>query len=294
MALPSLPAHTSYTPHPLLQDMCMHFLVKEVPTCWYTVPASPLPMLILIIKGAVEMGDGRALPRMSLLGASRTHYHGKAEPDSCFMSTTFKPGKLSSILGYPVDEFSNQIIDLYDVLPKPICQEMHEKLEAASDIAAKVEVVQSILIRLRLLEKPRIAPLVMPHHWLMKPAEELASRLGLGTRQFERRFLATFGQSLRSYKQQSRFGTSLMQIMFGHMPGKTWAECALSFGFADQAHMNRDFVRFTGHTPAKLMRGIAKQDPALWAFSFNGAEIGKLFYPADEIDVVSVQDLIIA
>ncbi|MFZ6657484.1 hypothetical protein [Undibacterium sp. TJN19] len=58
--------------------------------------------------------------------------------------------------------------------------------------------------------------------------------------------------------------------------------------------MNRDFVRFTGHTPAQLVRGIASQDAAFWAFSFNGGEIGKLFLPADELNVVSVQDQILA
>ncbi|MFZ6873420.1 helix-turn-helix domain-containing protein [Undibacterium sp. Di27W] len=268
----------------------MHFLVKEVPSCWYTVPASPLPMLILTIKGAVEMEGGRALPAMSILGASRCHYRGRAEPGSRFMSTAFRPGKLSAILGCPVDEFSDQVVDLHDILPSSTCHELSERLASARDTATKVRVVQDMLIRLRLLEKPHAPPLILPHLWLNKPADELATCLGLGTRQFERRFLATFGQSLRSFKQQSRFGVSLLQILLGQLPAKTWAECALSFGYADQAHMNRDFTRFADRTPAQLMRGIAGQDPALWAFSFNVADLGKFFVPSDDLHVVSVQD----
>ncbi|MBC3909207.1 helix-turn-helix domain-containing protein [Undibacterium umbellatum] len=290
---PSLP-HASLAPHPLLADICMHFLVKEVPSCWYTVPASPLPMLIVVLNGAMEMEDGQTLSRFAIIGPNRHRSRGKAQPGSRFMSTTFRPGKLSNILGYPVDEFSDAVINLADVLPLSHYTEVNEKLDAANGTAAQLDVVQSMLLRLRLLEKPRIAPLVIPYHWINKPAQELADSLGLGTRQFERRFLASFGLSLRSYKQHLRYGTSLMQVMLGRLPAKTWAECAMNFGYADQAHMNHDFVRFTGHTPAQLMRGIAGQDPALWAFSFNEAELGELFIPSDEIDVVSVQDRIIA
>lgn len=36
------------------------------------------------------------------------------------------------------------------------------------------------------------------------PADALARRIGLRVRQFERRFLETYGQSLRSYRRQIR------------------------------------------------------------------------------------------
>jgi len=273
----------------------MHFLVKDVPACcWYTVPASSLPMLIVVTEGGVIMEDGQALPCFSIVGPSRHRYKGKAQPGSRVMSTTFRPGKLSDLLGYPVDEFSDTVINLADVLPQSGYQEVQEKLAAASDIDDKIQVVQSLLCRLRLLATPRIAPLHMPYHWIRQPAEELADRLSLSTRQFERRFLASFGLSLRSYKQHLRYSEALLQVMLGKLPASTWVECAMSFGYADQAHMNRDFVRFTGHTPAQLMRGIAAQDPTLWALSFSGADLGKFFIPIDETDVVSVQDLIIS
>ncbi len=274
----------------------MHFFVKEIPDCWYTVPASPLPMLLVVTHGAVEMEDGRALSGLAIVGPSRHCYRGKARAGSRFISTAFRPGKLSAILGHTVDEFSDAVIDLADVLPQSSIQELEDKLHAACDTVAKVNVVQDMLLRLRLLEKPRITPpsLAMPAHWISKPADELADRLGLGTRQFERRFLASYGLSLRSYKQHLRYGASLLQVMLGNLPAPTWAECAISFGYADQAHMNRDFARFTGHTPAQLMRGIAAQDPALWAFRFNATEVGEMFIPMDEIDVVSVQDRLIA
>ncbi|MFZ6680809.1 helix-turn-helix domain-containing protein [Undibacterium sp. Tian12W] len=287
-------SHVSLAPHPLLADVCMHFLVKDIPDCWYTVPASPLPMLIVVTHGAVEMEDGQALPPLAIVGPSRHRYRGKAQAGSRFISAAFRPGMLSAILGYPVDEFSDAVIDLADVLPASSYHELEDKLHAASDTAAKLEALQDMLLRLRLQEKPRIAPLAMPPHWISKPGDELADKLGLGTRQFERRFLTSFGLSLRSYKQHLRYGASLMQVMLGNLPAPTWAECAISFGYADQAHMNRDFARFTGHTPAQLMRGLAAKDPALWAFRFNETDIGKMFIPLDEIDVVSVQDQLIA
>ncbi|MCH8620862.1 helix-turn-helix domain-containing protein [Undibacterium sp. TS12] len=290
----NLASHLSFAPQPLLADICMHFLAKEVPSCWYTVPASPLPMLIFILSGSVEMHDGQNLPRMTVLGASRKHYRGKAEPGSCFVSTAILPGKLSSLLGFPIEEFTNLIIDFNDILPLSVCNELSDKLHAAKDINGKVHALQDMLVRLRLSEKRYQAPLVLPPHWLNESSGELATRLGVGTRQFERRFLATYGQSLRSYKQQIRLGKSLLHLMLGQLPTTSWAECALIFGYADQAHMTRDFLRFCGHTPAKLMHGISERDPALWAFCFAGTEIKKLFIPNDDMDVVSVQDQVLA
>ena len=49
-------------------------------------------------------------------------------------------------------------------------------------------------------------------------------------------------------------------------PGFRWAEIALDNGYADQAHLCRDVLRYTGHRPSDLLSGLRQQDPALWPF----------------------------
>lgn len=281
--------HTSFAPHPMLADCCLHFLIKKLPACSYHLPATTMPLLVVMLKGAVELEDGSLLPRISITGPSLQRFRGTTLSETHFLSVGFMPGKLAGLFAHTVDEFSNSAIDVADVLAAPLYREWEERLEEAGSFSDKVDVLQQLLLGLRQL-KPRVATLPMPGHWAYKTTEQLCDAFDLGKRQFERRFLATFGMTLRSYRQHQRYGAALLQVMSAVLPARTWADCALTFGYADQAHMNRDFVRFTGHTPAQIMRGISARDPAMWPFCFDGVDIDRLFIPTDSDYVASVQD----
>lgn len=115
------------------------------------------------------------------------------------------------------------------------------------------------------------AGLVFPIPWLAEPVTELARRLDLGERQLERRFHAAHGQSLRAYRPQARCSRLLMQMARLHLgneaaPPIAWADLAAQAGYADQAHLCRDVLRYTGHRPSALLQGLRQHDPDLWPF----------------------------
>jgi AraC-like DNA-binding protein len=75
----------------------------------------------------------------------------------------------------------------------------------------------------------------------------LAGDLGLGRRQFERRFREEIGLPPRLFGRIVRFQRAFRAI--GHESG---AAIAARCGYADQAHLVREIRRFAGRTPTLL------------------------------------------
>lgn len=80
----------------------------------------------------------------------------------------------------------------------------------------------------------------------------LAREAALSTRQLERLCLAATGVSPKWLARVTRFQTALAAVQRG---GATLAAIAQQTGYADQAHLAREFRRFTGLAPSQLPAG---------------------------------------
>ena len=78
----------------------------------------------------------------------------------------------------------------------------------------------------------------------------LARASGWGERQFERRFAREVGCTPRTLARTVRFQQLLALV--GRDERVDWAGLAWDSGFADQAHLIREFRRFTGATPGSF------------------------------------------
>ena len=76
--------------------------------------------------------------------------------------------------------------------------------------------------------------------------EALADQLGVSRRQLERRFRAEIGVAPKTLAMVLRFRRVLGAI---ERRSEGWPAMALRCGYFDQAHLIRDFKRFTGRTP---------------------------------------------
>jgi AraC-like DNA-binding protein len=77
-------------------------------------------------------------------------------------------------------------------------------------------------------------------------AGEIARRAGLAPRQLQRRFAAELGMPPRSYLRLLRFRGALMDIQ---QRPEGLADTAAAQGYADQAHMTREFRALAGLPP---------------------------------------------
>lgn len=82
-------------------------------------------------------------------------------------------------------------------------------------------------------------------------AHSLAGASGFTRRTFERHFIAASGLTPGGWLRICRFQQARAQVTAS---GLSLAEIALDAGYADQAHMTRDFQRYEAISPAALRR----------------------------------------
>ncbi len=87
--------------------------------------------------------------------------------------------------------------------------------------------------------------------------DQLARQSGFSRRQFERVFAEHVGMSPKVYQRTQRVNRARKQLRTGSTP----AETAQRTGFADQAHLTREFRQLLGVTPLQYQRRIPSDVP---------------------------------
>ncbi len=84
--------------------------------------------------------------------------------------------------------------------------------------------------------------------------------LPVSERQADRRIKTWTGQNLRQIRNLGRMETAVVALSAqGQTPEPRWSELADLSGFADQAHMCREFKRHLGERPGDIARGLAQE-----------------------------------
>ena len=81
---------------------------------------------------------------------------------------------------------------------------------------------------------------------------EVASDLALSRRRFIEVFTAEVGMTPKLFGRVQRFQRTL--LIAGEEASREWSQLAVDCGYFDQSHMIRDFVAFSGFSPAELLR----------------------------------------
>ena len=169
----------------------------------------------------------------------------------------------AACLGVPVSELTQRSLALDKLLPPVIVRRAQEKLHDRDDVAARVAVVQSLLLQLPFVEDRLVtralgaldgrqlatldgAPLADAG------VAAVARALGLGERQLERRFLARVGVTPKAWATLRRFERAV--TLARALPTTPLTNVALDAGYYDQSHFIRDVRRRAGQPPSRLFR----------------------------------------
>jgi methylphosphotriester-DNA--protein-cysteine methyltransferase len=78
----------------------------------------------------------------------------------------------------------------------------------------------------------------------------LANNLCISNDAFEKRFRKAIGTSPKQFSSIIRMKSIINQ----KQPGQTFTDLAISSGYFDQPHFNKDFKLFTGQTPLDFFK----------------------------------------
>ncbi|MDA8018061.1 MAG: helix-turn-helix domain-containing protein [Thermoanaerobaculia bacterium] len=163
----------------------------------------------------------------------------------------FRPGGALPFLHDRIDLFRSQTVDLEDLIGRE-CTDLIGKLAGAEHAPGRMDVLEEWLAG-------RMRPLPATHLTvdraiaLLGTGESrihgaaLAAAAGCSRRTLERRFRERVGLGPGALRRILRLQSVLLHLE--RRPWLSWAEIAVESGYCDQAHLVRDFRRYTGMKP---------------------------------------------
>jgi AraC-like DNA-binding protein len=246
----------TYTPHPATPAvaglLARGYLSFGQPAGtrqrWLATPTSTVTAILNL--GAAFGG----LPRSFVAGLTDTHgVVDQGGPIEC-VDLKLTPLGAYTLLGVPMGELANQVVDLSDLLPG--VGSLTERLANTSALADRVRLLDAYLTD-RAERGPRPAPEIV--FALRRLAEThgrcevgaLTGEVGWSRRHLVSRFRQQVGLAPKTLGRVLRFERLLRRLSAAG--GGRFTELALACGYYDQAHMNRDFREFAGTTPTDYL-----------------------------------------
>lgn len=177
------------------------------------------------------------------------------------MGVRFRPGGAYPFLPLPLDTITNLSLKTALLFGRE-GQLLEDALLDARGEEARRSLVEAFLLR-RLARAPGTRPRlegavrVLLARRGRGTVAQVAAHVGWSPRQLEREFRRGVGLSPKALARILRFQNVLR--LLGRPPRRSWADLAAACGYADQAHLNREFRELSGATPTQ---GAASGDLA--------------------------------
>ncbi|HKG52367.1 MAG TPA: AraC family transcriptional regulator [Actinomycetales bacterium] len=163
------------------------------------------------------------------------------------------PGGLGAFLSGSAADLTDRVMplgDAVDVDESVLLQRVEEARDEAARVAVLATALEAAVRPSREAEARQVADVaeVAERDRSVRRLSDLSSRSGIAPRTLQRLFARNAGVSptwvLRRYR--------LLEVAEAVRRGQvvSWAETAADLGYADQAHLNREFRVATGRTPA--------------------------------------------
>jgi AraC-like DNA-binding protein len=222
------------------------------------------PVLIVSLGPSIDVIDAagrRATLRSFVGGLGETPSVTEHDGEQAGIQVRLGPFAARALLGMPIGELANVVVDLDDVLGHAAA-ELSERLAATDGWDARFDILEAHFARRMADAAP--PPRDVEWAWGRLRAsggrvrvDALARELGWSRRHFAERFRAEIGLAPKAVARLMRFERVARRLRAGgdHRLG----EVALDCGYYDQAHLNRDFRQFAGCTPGEF---AARRMPA--------------------------------
>jgi AraC-like DNA-binding protein len=187
-------------------------------------------------------------------------------PPRTYVGVRLRPGHAGRVLGRPACEIRDRRLNLAELWDRPAVDSLTDEVAAAANAAQVADALRQA-VRLRLTAS-RADTLVDGLVAALEGATEcagpglvarLAADLGASERSLHRRCVAAVGYGPKTLDRVLRFcrARRLARVL----PATSLAALAAAAGYADQAHLTRDWRRLDGRTPSESFK-IARRRAA--------------------------------
>jgi AraC-like DNA-binding protein len=162
------------------------------------------------------------------------------------------------LLGIPMHELANRVVELEDVLPRRL-RDLPDRLADASSWEARFALLDVALASGLAEAKKPSGEIVWAWSELVRThgrvsVGTLAQRLGRSRRHLVARFREHVGLPPKTVARILRFHRVVQRLQRPSAIG--FADLAWTCGYYDQPHLNRDFREFAGTSPGEFVRRI--------------------------------------
>lgn len=178
-----------------------------------------------------------------------------------------KAGAVAAFVDRPAHALSNQILALDEVFGRA-AEAFEAAVESGADDQARFAAIESWLLEHRRppSDDQRLAMRLCAEATgdsAVMRVESWAATHGLTVRALQRLFRDHVGAPPKFVIRRARLQEAALRIERGTLTGSpaALAELAADLGYADQAHLTRDFKAVTGKTPGNFAKSLASPQP---------------------------------
>ncbi len=227
--------------------------------CYWTMKAPPRAVLSpvrVLPDGCMDIIFDLSSAEGVVIGTMTRAIVTEPSAGANMLGVRFRPGAAPAFLDAPARGAADESIPL-EAHWGGFAKELGERLASARSTMARLALLDLELLG-RLEDSERLdgrsqqaVRLVVSTQGEIR-IDDLADRVGLGSRQLERVFHELVGVSPKVFARISRF-RALVEALKAD-PAPRWAELAVRLGYYDQAHLVREVRAFSGLTPGELAR----------------------------------------
>jgi AraC-like DNA-binding protein len=224
----------------------------------YTEATAPRHLVLpatTAVPLVVKILDSPYRPPQFVMGAHGAHTVLEGDCAPSYLELWLAPPAAYTLMGLPMDELSGQTVDLVDVLGAA-GRRLGEQLREVPTWRKRFTLVDEFLLR-RLDRGPRPSPEVA-RAWQRLvatggavPIRRLANEVGWSHKHLITKFKQQVGLAPKTAARLLRFDGVWRRL--DDRAALDWAQLARDAGYADQAHLIRDFRQFTGTTPTDFL-----------------------------------------
>jgi AraC-like DNA-binding protein len=239
-------------PQPLLRSLLTRgyagFTEATTPRRIVVPATTSVPLVVKLLNSPHR-------PPAFVMGASGSSTVLEGECAPSYVEVLLEPLGAYTLLGLPLDALSGRTVDLVDVLGAD-GRRLAEQLREAPTWRQRFALLDRFLLR-RQARGPRPSPEV---GWAWErlvatggavPVRRIAEEVGWSHKHLIARFRQQVGLRPKTAARLVRFDRVWRRL--DDPTPLDWGQLARDAGYADQAHLIRDFRRFTGTTPTDFL-----------------------------------------